>query len=192
MKMSNFFDEIVEDFDIFNSNFMKRIQKIMNELYTATEKGELKGKWDVKKIDEPGVKGYTIQGRFWSDDPLKPFSPFEPLEPWGRRPIPKRPFNAPENALKEIREPLTDLFNEEKAIRIYVELPGEEKDNIQLNVMEGKIEVKTKNYYKTIDIPPKNIDIEKASSKHKNGVLEITIPKKEMNLDREKHKIEIE
>ena len=93
--------------------------------------------------------------------------------------MPKRPFEVSEKALKEIREPLTDVFEEDKAVKIYVELPGEEKDDIQLNVTEGKVEVKAKRFHKMIEVPTRNIDIEKASSKYKNGVLEITVPKKE-------------
>jgi len=182
--MTNFF-EVFGDFDLFTSNFLKIIQKMMKEIDLETKNGTLKGNWDVKQIDEPGVKGNIIQGRFWSDEPLEPFNPFKPLEP--QRPLPKRPFNSLKSGLKEIREPLTDVFDEEKEVKIYIELPGEEKDDIQLNVSESQVEIKTKKFFKIIDVPS-IIDIEKASSKYKNGVLEITIPKKVMSPDR---KIEI-
>ncbi|MCK4313474.1 Hsp20/alpha crystallin family protein, partial [Candidatus Bathyarchaeota archaeon] len=72
----------------------------------------------------------------------------------------------------------------------YLELPGEEKDDIQLNVTEGKVEVKAKKFYKTIDIPTRNINIENISSKYKNGVLEITIPKKSPEKDTRKINID--
>lgn len=189
------FDEFFGDFDAFSSNFVKRIQRMMSEIDKATKNGDVRGKWEIKQIDRPGVKGYSIQGRFGSDQPLEPldpFSPFEPLNPMRRRPAPRRPFEVPESALKETREPLTDIFEEEKAIKIYVEVPGEEKDDIQLNVTAGKVEVKTKKFYKMIDLPTDNIDIEKASSKYKNGVLEVTIPKKEKTLKSDTHKINID
>ena len=93
--------------------------------------------------------------------------------------MPKRPFEVSEKALKEIREPLTDVFDEDKAVKIYVELPGEEKDDVQLNVTEGKVAVKAKKFYKMIEVPTSNVDVEKVSSKYKNGVLEVTIPKKD-------------
>ena len=191
--MASFFDfDEIGDFDIFSREFMKRIQRKINEIEKAVKSGKIKGKWDVKQIDKAGVKGYVIQGRFWSDQPFGPFDPFEPLEPWGRRPMPKRPFRIPESTSEQVREPLTDLFDEEKAIKIYVELPGEEKDDIQLNVTKGKFEVKTKRFYKMIDLPTRNIDIENASSKYKNGVLEVTIPKKEKSPEEEKRKVKIE
>lgn len=169
------FDEIFEDFG-FNGEFMKSILREFNEIDRMIKSGKLKGKLDIKQIDEPGGKGYTIQGRFWSDRPIEPFEPFKP---WRRRPMPKRPFEVSEKAMKEIREPLTDVFEEDKAVKIYVALPGEEKDDVQLNVTEGKVEAKAKRFYKMIVVPTSNIDIKKASSKHKNGVLEVTIPKKE-------------
>ncbi|MBE0513005.1 Hsp20/alpha crystallin family protein [Candidatus Bathyarchaeota archaeon] len=189
------FDDFFGDFDAFSSNFMKRIQRMMNELDKATKNGDLKGKWAINQIDRPGVKGYIIQGHFGSDQPLgplDPFDPFEPLNPMRRRPVPRRPFEVPESALKETREPLTDIFEEEKAIKIYVEVPGEEKDDIQLNVTAGKVEVKAKNFYKMINLPTSSIDLEKASSKYKNGVLKVTIPKKEKTLKNDTHKINID
>jgi HSP20 family molecular chaperone IbpA len=155
---------------------MKRMREL--DYDKMVQSGGLKGRYEVKEIDEQGVKGYFVQGRFWSDQPLDPFDPYEPLNPSKRRPMPRRPFSIPENALREIREPLTDVFEEENAVKIYIELRGEEKDDIRLNVTEGEVEVKAKNFYKLIDVP-ENIDIEKASSKYNNGVLQITIPKKE-------------
>ncbi len=169
------FDEFFGDFG-FSGGFMKTILKEFNEIDKMIMSGKLKGKWDIEQIDEPERKGYIIQGRFWSDQPIEPFKPFKP---WTRRPMPKRPFEVSEKALKEIREPLTDVFEEDKAVEIYVELPGEEKDDVKLNVTEAKVKVKAKKFYKMIEVPTSNIDIEKVSSKYKNGVLEVTIPKKD-------------
>jgi HSP20 family molecular chaperone IbpA len=187
-------DEFLGDL-AFSSNFIKRIQRMMSEFDEALKNGNLEGKWEIKQIDTPGVKGYRIQGHFGSDqpqEPLDPFSPFEPLDPMRRRPTPRRPFEVQQGALKETREPLTDIFEDEKAMKIYVEVPGERKDDIQLNVTAGKVEIKAKNFYKIIDLPTGNIGIQKASSKYKNGVLEITIPKKNKTIKNDTHKIEID
>lgn len=169
------FDEIFGDFG-FNSEFMESILKKFNEIEKMIKNGKLQGQWNIKQIDEPGRKGYIVQGRFESDQPI---DPFEPFRPWRRRPMPKRRFEVPETALKGSREPLTDVFDEDNAVKIYVELPGEEKNDILLNVTEGKVEVKAKKFYKMMKVPTSNADIEKATSKYKNGVLEVTIPKKE-------------
>jgi len=164
------FDEIVGDIN----EILKQIQN-------------LNGKWDIKHINEPNLKGYVIQGRFWSDQPFDPFKPFNPLE---RRPMPKRPFSTPNN-INEIREPFVDVFEEDTLVKIYIELPGENKDNIQLNITEDKVEVKAEKFYKMINVPG-IIEVEKASSKYNNGVLTVIIPKKEKSSRNNQHKIQIE
>jgi len=187
-------DKFSGEFDAFNSNIMKRIQRMMNKLDKAIKSGNLDGKWTINQIDKSGVKGYSIQGHFGLDQPLEPldpFNPFEPLNPMRPRPGPQRPFEAPPSALKEVSEPLTDVFEDEKTIKIYFEVRGEDKNDIQLNVTAGKVEVKAKNFYKMINLPMSNIDLEKASSKCKNGVLEVIIPKKEKALGNDTRKINI-
>ena len=94
--------------------------------------------------------------------------------------------------MKETSEPLTDVFDDENTIKIYMEVRGEDKKDIQLNVTAGKFEVKAKNFYKIINLPTSNIDLEKASSKYKNGVLEAVIPKKAKTLKSNTHKINID
>jgi len=183
------------EFDVFNSDLKKIIQRMMSEIEKVTRNGDLKGEWKINEIDRDGVKGYSIQGRFGSDkrwEPLDPFNPFEPLNPMRPRPRPQRPFEVPEIALKETSEPLTDIFEDEKTIKIYFEVRGEDKNDIQLNVTVDKAEVKAKNFYKMINLPTSNISVEKASSKYKNGVLEVTIPKKEKTLENDTRKIKID
>ena len=159
------YDEIAGDF----SWLMKRLF----EFEQAVQRGDLKGERNVKQMNEPSIKRYYIRGNTQSAPPV---TPFEPFTPWKRRPMPQRPFRNPA-ALNETREQLIDIFEEEETVTIYLELPSEDKENIQLNVTKGKVEVKTKNFYKMIDIPG-NIDLTKASSKYNNSVLIITIPKK--------------
>jgi HSP20 family molecular chaperone IbpA len=194
--MDSFFnfdiEKMFKELENFRGRFAKNMEAEMKSIEEAIKSGELKGNWDVQKIDEPGVKGYVVYGRYESNQPLEPLNPFEPLEPWKRQPMPSRPLELSENTSKEIREPIIDVFDEKKTRKIYVELPGEEKDGIQLNVTEGKAEVKAKNFYKMIDLPTRDLDIEKTSSKYKNGVLEVTIPKKEMPPEKEPRKINIE
>jgi len=184
------FDEIFGDFG-FNGEFMKNIQQEFTEIEELIKTGKLKGQWDVQKIDEPTKKGYVIQGSFWSNQ-LDPSNPLDPLYPWERRPMPKRPFELPKTAMEEIREPLADVFEDDKTVKIYVELPGEEKEDIQLNVTEDKVEIKTKKFYKTVSVPIENINIEKTSSKYKNGLLEVTIPKKEKSQRKGTREIKID
>ncbi|NIO37835.1 Hsp20 family protein [Candidatus Bathyarchaeota archaeon] len=177
------FDEIFGDL-WFPKEFTEDTKQVFEEIQKMINSGKLKGKWDIEKIDEPGRKGYIARGQFWSD---RPIDPFDPLRPW-RRPTPQRRFPIARETEKEIREPLTDVFEKDEALKIYVELPGEEKESIELNVTEGEVEVKGRKFHKTIEIPTADIDIEKVSSGYKNGVLEITVPKKK----KDARKVDIE
>lgn len=194
MSSNSDFNEIFGDFNVFNSNFVKEVQKMMKEIDKAVKSGNLKGNWKIDRIETPEAKGYVVRGYFGLKEPLEPFEPLNPFDPVNprRRPRPQRLFKIPQSALKEVREPLADVFEEEKSTKIYIELPGENKDDIQLNVTAGKVEVKAKNFYRMIDLPTSNIDYELASSKYKNGVLEVTIPKKEKTSEKNTQKIDIE
>jgi len=174
-------DELFTGLDVFGDEFIEKLQKRMSKIEEAIKSGKLKGDWEVERIDKPGTKGYIIRGRFWTDEPsdlIDPFDPFEPLRP-RRRPTPERPFKVPSDVSKEIRDPLTDIFEEDHAIRVYVELPGEEEKDIKLDFKERKVEVTAKRFHKMIELPTENIDKEKVTSKYRNGVLDLTIPRKE-------------
>lgn len=166
-----YFDEVFRDMELFQKRFLERLFREMEEIDKAVKSGKFEGGWDIKPIDRPGVKGYVARGQFWSRGP------------WG----------IPKETMGEVREPLTDVFEDEESVKLYVELPGVEKDDVQLHITEGKAEIKAKKFYKIIDLPTKDIDSEKASAKYKNGVLEVLIPKvKGTATDEKKQKIKIE
>jgi HSP20 family protein len=169
------FDEIFENLGLFNSKSMKKIQEEIEAMLKEVNSGELKGTWKTKEINEPGMKGWIFMGSIGSDEALEPL---DPLKPQKKRPIPERPLELSKSMYEETREPLTDVFEDEKAMKIYLELPGEEKEDIQLKAREGSIEVKAKNFYKKIDLPNDNVSTEKMTSDYRNGVLTITLPKK--------------
>jgi len=169
------FGDIFEDFDIFK--LMRKSQNELEKILKRIRSGEIEGLWEIKQIDEPDMKGFEIRGRFGTEEPLHSLEPLEPLKPSKRRPLRERPFEVPKTALKEMREPLVDIFEENSVVKVYVELPGVEKDDIKLNLGEGCIEVKAKNFYKTIDLATRHIATNGVSTQYKNGVLEITLPK---------------
>ena len=80
------------------------------------------------------------------------------------------------------REPLTDINETDNQIAITVELPGVIKEDIDINVMEEKVEVNVKTesrkYFKSIDL---NSPVETDSSKatYTNGILDLVLSKKE-------------
>jgi HSP20 family molecular chaperone IbpA len=91
--------------------------------------------------------------------------------------LPEEPFELSKEAFRETSEPLTDIFEEENAVKIYVELPGEEEENIHLRTTQEGVEVKGENFYKMLRLRGRNLDKQMISSKYRNGVLEITIPR---------------
>jgi HSP20 family protein len=83
--------------------------------------------------------------------------------------------------VKEKREPLADVIPTDGEVRVIVELPGVEKKDIELSGTEDKLTISVdtpeRKYFKEVELPVK-VDSKKATSKYKNGVLDITIPKK--------------
>ena len=175
MSFDDHFDELSREFDFFNHRLVRRLLLDLDEVFEGIKNGKTKGNWQIKQIDEPGISGYIIQGRFGSDRALEPL---EPPKPRRRPPMPERPFEIHGTPLNESREPLTDVFEDEDTLKIYVELPGEEKDDIKLNFTRGNVEIKARNFQTTVELTNKYIDAEKASTEYKNGVLKVTIPKK--------------
>jgi HSP20 family protein len=83
--------------------------------------------------------------------------------------------------VKEKREPLADVINTDGEVRVIVELPGVEKKDIKLSGTEDKLTISVdtpeRKYFKQVELPAK-VDSKKATSKYKNGVLDIIVPKK--------------
>lgn len=183
MAFSDDFDEMIEDLDALSKRLMRSFQKEMDKIFRDIGSGKIKGTWETREVNEPHVKGFIIQGRFGFGESLEPL---EPLRPLRRRPLPENPFELPKNEAEDTREPLTDIFNEENTTTVYVELPGDEKEDIQLRFANGGLEVKTKNFYKIIELPSRDLETGSLKSEYKNGVLKVTIPKKKERIGQEK------
>lgn len=93
------------------------------------------------------------------------------------KPVPGRPGLT----VKEAREPLTEVIEEDSEVKVILEIPGVEKESIEIYVADGKLTVsvdsKGKSYYKAVEIP-KDVESEKAKTTYRNGILEITLPRK--------------
>jgi HSP20 family protein len=99
----------------------------------------------------------------------------------------------PHMEVKEKREALADVMDAGDEVRVIVELPGVEKDDIKLSGTDDtltiSVETPRHKYFKEVELPAK-VDSKKATSKYKNGVLDITIPKKKQQTKSEIIKIE--
>ncbi len=74
------------------------------------------------------------------------------------------------------------ISNDEKEFKVVGELPGIDKENIDIDIYENMLKINAQSsperkYFRVFDLP-KDIDIDTAKSTFKNGLLEITFAKK--------------
>ncbi len=111
------------------------------------------------------------------------------IREWGNiRPGPVRPV------ISETIEPLTDVIEEDDVIKVIIDMPGVEKEDINVEATERTITVSAereeRRYFKRVTLP-KPVRPETARAQYKNGVLTITVKKAEA--EREKgFKVKVE
>jgi len=166
--------------DWFNASFedmIRRMEQSMPE--------EMRGYVTEEKTPQGNIRRYGpfVYGFSYSAEPGKDpqFQEFGNI-----RPTPRGIQPAPEG-----REPLVDVMEEGEKYRIFVELPGVEKENLKLDAADNSVQVRTtdeKKFYKMIELEQAiNPDSTKAS--YKNGVLTIEVNKadkrtgKEVNIE---------
>ena len=87
----------------------------------------------------------------------------------------------------EGREPLVDVMSEKDKFKVFVELPGVEKEKVKLDVADDRVEIKTddeKKFYKMIYLDS-TIDPDSAKASYKNGILTLELDKKEKRKGKE-------
>jgi HSP20 family protein len=80
------------------------------------------------------------------------------------------------------REPLADITTTDKEVKVILEMPGVNKENIKINASDNSVEVKSEDpqrkYHRVIEVPPE-AEIKTVRSTYNNGILEIVFKKKE-------------
>jgi HSP20 family protein len=84
-------------------------------------------------------------------------------------------------AISDTREPLVDVVEGDKEVRVIAELPGAKKQDIELT-LEGKrleisAETPARKYRKELELPCA-VRLEGSKSSFNNGILEVTLPKR--------------
>lgn len=83
--------------------------------------------------------------------------------------------------IREEREPLVDVMTTNGEVKIVAELPGVEKNDINLHGTEERLTITVdtprRKYYKEVQLPVR-VDPRRAKSSCNNGVLEVTLPKR--------------
>ncbi|MEA2069936.1 MAG: archaeal heat shock protein Hsp20 [Asgard group archaeon] len=172
---SDFFESSGFFEDDFLQNMMEEIERMMKSLNTSDMD-------TFRKNMGPMVWGWNMT---IGPDGKPSFKEFGNVKPSVRgKPL----------ASKD-REPLVDVFIDDKKVRIIAELPGVSKDDINVKATESKIKVYAKSgerAYSTerdlsVKVKPKT-----ASAVYKNGILEITLDRKEPAKAEEGFEVKIE
>lgn len=109
--------------------------------------------------------------------------------------------------------PSLDVIEQEKNFKINIEISGIQKENIEININDGILiisgakkeeeeDIKKENYiiisersygsFRREIAIPEHVDTEKITASHKDGVLSIFLPKKEIKPEKQIKKINIE
>jgi len=108
-----------------------------------------------------------------------------------------RPKRTPtgDSMISEEREPLTDIIEGNTDVAITVEIPGVEKENIDLNVTEETLEIKVdapqRKYRKVVDLPC-GVKPKSTKATYKNGILDVVLEKKDKKKGESGYKVSIE
>jgi HSP20 family protein len=151
---------------------------------------------DIKKMAEEMMKMFT------NAQPGKPIVHGYKIEfgPDGKPQIAdfgNRSVRSPEGVptISDEIEPLTDIIEGENDVAITVEIPGVERDDINLIATEDALEIKVdspkRKYHKRIDLPC-NVKTKSTKATYKNGILDIVLEKKEKKKDHGGFKVSIE
>src|SRR6476660_1957631 len=177
----SYFDGMFGGFDQMRREMERVFEESFRDLETKAPK-DLVREYETPegaKVREigPFVYGYSMTIGPDSKPKVKEFGNVKsPLSPTGRKSI----FTG--SMISSEREPLADITSTNTEIKVIVEMPGVNKENIKVNAYDNSVEIITtgtdRKYHEVIEIPPE-ADIETAKSVYKNGILEITFRKKE-------------
>jgi len=167
-----FFSSWFEDFDEIMEEMFKELQGSIPRELVKEEK--LPDGTTVRRAG-PIVYGYSMSVGPDGKPVIREFGNIRPA---------KKPtiFGAPRPGLevKAEREPLVDTIEEEDTVKVIAEIPGVDKEDINLDCAERSviISVKTekRKYYKEVDLPSE-VDSQSAKASYRNGVLEVTLNK---------------
>jgi HSP20 family protein len=155
---------------------MREMERAFSEQFKDLEKEVPKGLVRESKTPDGGVKkeiGPIVYGYSVTIGPDgKPV-----VREFGNV---RRSQGRPSEAIQDKREPLVDVISSGKHVRVIAEMPGVNKEDINVTVHEKSVVILVegdRGYYKELELPAV-VDPKGARSTYNNGVLEVTIPLK--------------
>lgn len=156
-------------FDIFGD-----LDEMFNEMMKEMQSGKL----PREDSNEPFVYGFSWSQRSGEEPEIREFGNVYP----GRGHV-------------EIgeRRPLVDVFDTDGSVQVVAEMPGIEKEDVQLDLDEKSLEIKAergeRRYNEVVELPA-DVDIDSTKATYKNGVLEIVLKKTEKKGRKKKIKVD--
>jgi len=168
------FWDIFEEFERMEERIDELFRRMMEEFPLGREEFE-----EGVKVYGPYVYGFSISIGPDGKPVIREFGNVRPTR-FGPRFV-------------EEREPLVDIVEEDDEIVVVAELPGVEKEDIDLSCTEREliisVDTEKRKYYKRLELPAE-VDPKSAKASYKNGVLEVRLKKARPVGKGEKIKIE--
>ncbi|UCF09204.1 MAG: Hsp20/alpha crystallin family protein [Thermoplasmata archaeon] len=178
----SFFDDFFEVGGIDRE--FERMREYMDEIMRRAMRGELE-----KGEQGPYVYGFSMRLDPDGKPQIQEFGNTKP----SRRLVGGNK-GGEEQMLVSEREPLTDVIESDDSISITLEIPGVEKDEIELTVKEDVVSINVdtneRRYFKEIPLKVK-VDTNSSKATYKNGVLDVILKKVESKKKKGK-KVKIE
>ena len=151
---------------------MKEMERDFMEMQKTLPKhlaGERRGEGNVSKERGPIVFGYSVTVGPDGKPVVREFGNV------------RRGPSRETGAISDSREPLVDIVEGDREVRVIAEMPGASKDGVIVTTKGRILSISTeppgRKYQKEVEIPT-GLDTGKVRSSFNNGVLQVTIPKK--------------
>jgi HSP20 family protein len=159
--------EMSRMFDLFNEISLTNPPKELTREYETQEDGK------VREVD-PIVYGYSMT--------IGPDGKPHVREFGNVKSVANLSQSIGKPSISDERESLYDITTTDKEVKIVLEMPGLQEEDVKINAYESKVEIKTANrsprkYHKVVDLP-KDADTKTTRFTYNNGILEVTFDKK--------------
>jgi len=150
-------------------NGIEKLVDLASKLQEAGGEINKEGNIDLDGLKKgmKGVYGFSVKNATGGKTVVEPFGNIKKT--------PKGP------KVEEVREPITDVFDEIDKVMVIVEMPGVSKKDIKIelkgDILEISAESGQKKYSKEVLLETKSLKPENMTSIYKNGILEINIIK---------------
>ncbi len=179
----------------FTGGFFEDIDRMMEEMLKEFQESIPKELVEERRMPDgstfkrigPIVYGYSVTLGPDGKPTIREFGNVRPP----KTAIPGMP--KPKLEVKVEREPLVDTIEEDDQIKVVAEVPGVEKEDINLEFAEKSliisVNTERRKYFRKVELPDE-VDPATARASYRNGVLEVTFSRKKIRAKGQKIKIE--